>query len=139
MATSFSISEWKEPSCPLCGSPTCDFLIGQTCYAEYGTLFGIDERQTHAVTSLAILEIRSFFPLISEESAKVLTVQLLKGIIPNYAIHLLANRGKKWRKSLAERNLESDKSLERAGLDALVELFEEEARELRRLVDGETY
>jgi len=49
MATSFSVHEWKEPSCPLCGSPTCDFLIGQTCYAEYGILFGIDERQTHAL------------------------------------------------------------------------------------------
>lgn len=131
------ISQWRDPRCPLCDSPTCDYLIGQTCYGEYGTLFGIDERETHAVMSLAILEVREYFPLISEESAKVLVVQLLKGIIPNYATHLLANRAKKWRKSLAERNLNSDQSIRREGLDALVELFEEEARELRRLVDGE--
>lgn len=135
---SLSVSHFRDPRCPLCDSPTCDYLIGQTCFGEYGTLFGLDERQTHAVVSLAILEVRDYFPLISEESAKVLVVQLLKGIIPNYATHLLANRAKKWRKSLAERNLDSDQSIRREGLDALVELFEDEARELRRLVDGET-
>lgn len=131
-------ANWRDPRCPKCDSPYCDFLIGQTCYAEYGTLFGLDAKQTHAVTSLAMLEVRDYFPLISEESAKVLVVQLLKGIIPNYATHLLANRAKRWRKTLAERNLESEQSIKREGLELLVELFEEEARELRRLVDGET-
>lgn len=131
-------ANWRDPRCPLCDSPTCDYLIGQTCFGEYGSLFGIDEKQTHAVVSLALLEVRDYFPLISEESAKVLVVQVLKGIIPNYATHLLANRAKRWRKSLAERNLVSDQSIRLTGLEAIVELLEEEARELRRLVDGET-